>query len=1130
MYPVNSIKLMPNGIRVSSALPALALGFCAALGLWLTAPLALAQDASAESDEQTEQMTDEVVEAPEQEDEASPAIEEVVVTGSRLKRDTFSSISPLQIITSEASREAGLLSADDILQTSTAAQGQQIDLTFQGIVLDDGPGTSTVNLRGLSSSRTLVLLNGRRIAPSGVEGAPTTPNLAFLPDSLVAQYDLLLDGASSIYGSDAVAGVVNAILRKDFDGFEIQTFSDVPYHGDGQAHTLSLTWGRNFDRGLVGAAFEYSEFEAVEFADRPWTEECSKNVEVDQNGEIRTRELWHATRLGMRWDDCAYLGDTARVRVPEAGSIFYTPGYSNGGWPNFSEAESVFGTFGVDGDGDGETDVSYRDWDINGRENFTHLYPESDQRNAFAYGEYTLEGDMNLTPYFEFLWGNRSFYTSSWVQTLAPEVPADNPFNICNPAAEGGVDCGIAQAALLTNPHYISSFAEYYTDRDGCYGLPVDECTPANLAEFHPRFRYAVPGPFGPQDVQPEVFVRGDRNEIYTETDILRLVGGISGDLPFLNFGHVNDWSFDLGLAYSTSEASSARPGIREDRLNHALGVNSLTNTPCENTVTDDDGMVAELAADVVAGCVPVNMFAPSLYPPDVVIGDFATQAERDYVFDVRDFDTEYTQTLVNFYMTGNLFQLPGGVVAAGLGIEWREDEIKSIPDEVARDGLFFGFFTDGGAEGAKTTQELFAEVEFPFVAGKRLAEEVTLNVSARLTDDEYHGSAWTESFKLGYRPINSLLVRATWGSSYRAPNLRELFLRDQTGFQRRFDPCIVPEIAWDRLQDEYIPSADPRRPYVLENCRREGVDPTSFYDDGFSTYRTEVSAGGSFDLQEETSISRTVGFSWEQPFTNQFELALGTTMYEIKIKNTIIEPSSRFIINDCYYTETGVSPFCSRITRDFDQDLPFFDIIDQGFINRDLERVRGVDVTATFEDVITLFDRPFEVSMDFDAHRLLERSTQELDDEGNLDFSRSEGEWYYPYWTYRWRARLTYDRWRLVWTTDYIDGQKVDEARDDDWDDISGISDTCLGPPDDVLCKDVQWTSDYITHSLSLLYREDRFSIRAGARNLFDQEPPFVNSGRGYDSSSNVPLGAGYMLDGRVFFVEVQVSLGGGL
>ncbi|MCY4041072.1 MAG: TonB-dependent receptor [Gammaproteobacteria bacterium] len=1081
-------------------------------GALLFAPdIALAQEEAEDEEDIASQDVSAESEAAAGED--TRQIEEVVVTGSRLRRDTFSSISPLQIITGEISRESGLLDAADILQESTSASGQQVNLTFQGFVLDDGPGSSTVNLRGLEASRTLVLINGRRVAPAGVEGAPTNPNLNLVPASLVQQYDILLDGASSIYGSDAVAGVVNAILRKDFDGFEFETYSNIPQHGAGQNHTLNLTWGRNWDRGFVGAAIEYRDVEAVEMADRPWTKDCDRNAEIDENGRVRTQDLRYSTNFNMPFDDCALGSLAGRIVVPGAGSIYYTPGRSNGGWPNFSEANSRFGTFGVDGDGDGLTDVNFRDYDINGRDRFAHIGPDYDRTSLFAYGEYTFEGEMNLTPYFEFLWGRQDFFSNSGSGQLFPWVPAGNPFNPCNPDAEGGVDCGLAEAELLTNPNYVKSFSEYYTNLNGCFGLSPEACSPAAFG--------VVPGALGAQRVRPIVSVTGDRNLISTEVTQSRFVGGLSGDLPFLNVGTFGDWSFDVAIMFSSSEGDSSRPGVRNDRLNLAIGTYSTTSTPCEN----DTG--APLAADVAPGCVPVNMFAPSLYPPEV-IGDFATQAERDYVFDTRDFETEYEQTIFTFFMSGDVFELPAGNVIAGLGIEWRKDEINSVPDAVAGEGLFFGFFADGGAAGDKVTKELFAEVEVPVFAGLPLAEELTLNLSARLTDDEYYGEAWTEAFKLGYRPFSSLLLRATRGTSYRAPNLRELFLRGQTGFQNLVDPCFIPELAYDQLNNTHVPENDLREEFVLENCRREGVDPTIAWNGGFNTFSTEVSAGGTQSLDEETSTSKTLGFSWEQPFTNRFQLGVAANLYEIEIRNEIIEPSAQFIINDCFFTETGESPYCARIARDLsDPVIPRLSIIDQAFINRDLQRVEGVDVNMFFEDTLTIFERPWLLRIDFNAHRLLERSTKELDEDGNLDFSEFQGEWYFPAWNFQVGLSLEYDRWDFGWRIDYLDGVKSDAAFQDDWDDVSGESNTCLGPPDDVLCRDIEWTSDYYLHNVSLYWRGDRLTIGGGARNLLDQSPPFVNEGPAV--ASNVPLGAGYDIDGRMFFFNVQLNFGGG-
>ena len=122
------------------------------------------------------------------------------------------------------------------------------------------------------------------------------------------------------------------------------------------------------------------------------------------------------------------------------------------------------------------------------------------------------------------------------------------------------------------------------------------------------------------------------------------------------------------------------------------------------------------------------------------------------------------------------------------------------MTDAIARDGLFFGYFSDGGAMGEKDMKEVFVEVEAPLLAGKQLAKELTLNVSSRLTDDEIYGSNTTESVKIGWRPVNSLLIRGTYGTAYRSPNLRELFLMNQTGFGTIFD-LIKDNIGPERIK-----------------------------------------------------------------------------------------------------------------------------------------------------------------------------------------------------------------------------------------------------------------------------------------------------------------------------------------
>ncbi|MCH7834013.1 MAG: TonB-dependent receptor [Proteobacteria bacterium] len=627
-------------------------------------------------------------------------------------------------------------------------------------------------------------------------------------------------------------------------------------------------------------------------------------------------------------------------------------------------------------------------------------------------------------------------------------------------------------------------------------------------------------GSIGPAASQPVASVRGDRTQTNVEVDQLRFVGGVKGDLPFLTVGSLDNWSFELSASYSKSTGESSRVGIRDDRLDLSLGWFSSTNTPCEN----DLGVVLE--PDVAPGCVPVDMFAPSLY--EGVVGDFATAAERNYLFDSRDFDTEYEQTIISYYMTGDIFELPAGSVAFGFGFETRDDEIRSLPDAVARDGLFFGFFSDGGAVGEKTTNEAFAEIELPLLAGEPAFEELTLNLSTRYTDDELFGSDVTESIKLGWRPVESLLIRGTFGTSFRAPNLRELFLASQSGFLNLFDPCLIPNDALDPMGN-YVPSLDTREPEIFANCLANGVDATVAQNAGFNTYSIEVPRGGSLTLDAEKSESWSAGFAWDQPFTNAFDLAISATYYQIDVKNTIIEPGGQFVINDCYNSLTGNSAFCSRISRDFsDPTRPLMDNIDLGFLNRDKETARGVDINVAYDDTFTFFERPIDLSIDIRANRQLERSTLFIDDEGNVDFDTFQGEFGFPSWTIQGFFRLEYDDYRITWETRYKAGVEQDARGIDSFDDVFGNSDTCLGPPNDVLCRDIGFADNYFTHNVSLYYYGDRWTIGGGIRNLLDEEPPIVD-GTEVLAVNNTPIGYGYDLNGRVYFFNIVATFGGG-
>lgn len=1089
-------------------------GFVALVCLAAT-PWALAQDEQVVATEESEAEVAEEIFSDDDADVSSVAedgIEEVVVTGSRLKRSTFESISPLQIVDAETSREAGLVDAAEIVQTSTTSAGVQIDLTFSGYVLDNGPGASTANLRGLSPDRTLILLNGRRMAPAGVEGAPSAPDLNLIPSSLVANYDFLLDGASSVYGSDAIAGVVNVKLRKDFNGFEFRTSRDRADEFGTSSSDVSVTWGRNFSRGFIGAAASMRTDPMIRYQDAPFHKDCDTHYEIDTQGNVRTQDNYYIRQFGVDATPCRAGGITNVVygHPLGIGTLYYTPGRSNGGWLGFSESHLSFSgqTIWWDGNGDGLNDVDFKKYWASGKQQYRTLFNEFDQTSYMTFGEYTFEGDMNITTFFEALFVNRKGGSVTAIPQLFPRVHPLYPFNPCNPLGEG-VDCGLARDALLNNPDVVEAV-------QAVFGCTVNSGGTCDLTT----------GPIGPVPLGIVVRVDGDRHRNETDVSQTRWVAGASADLPFIDYGPVTSWTGEFSVSYTSSVGISTLEGIRDDRLNLAIGSYSRGGIPC----SADAVSPGFLAPDAAPGCVPVNVFAPSLWDPSLR-GTFETQAERDYLFDTRHFDTRLSQRLINLYLTGNIFTLPHGSVAAGIGYDHRVDTIDSLPNDVSSDGLLFGYSADQGAVGEKTTKEAYFELEIPVFANMALAEELRVNVSARTTSDEYYGSHETYSAKVGYRPINSLLLRATRGTSYRSPNLRNSFLKQLTGFRNEFDPCVTPDDAFDEASGDYLPSEDRRDPIVLKNCELNGVDPTNFPNNGFAVYNVEVASGGVLDLNPETSNSMSVGAVFEQPWTTAFDLTVGTSYYTLQVADTIIEPSAAFIISDCYYNVQSSSAFCSRITRSTDPvDGPIIEYIDQGFINRDNDAVKGIDYNVNYRDTFTVFDRPFELTVDWISHRLLERSTLFINPTAEDDAQTYQDEWGFTRWRHTVTFALDMGDWRFTYRPRYIGPQFQDPAGVDDYENgLLGASDTCSSAEDEAagrFCRDYGEADSYINHTLGVRYGKYNWDVVFALQNATNEEPPKVDGNEVW-SSSNVPRGAGYDYLGRTIFLGATYRFG---
>lgn len=1052
-------------------------------GKWLAAAIAgvLANGLMAQDDDASASA-----EAAASKDEAKLELQEITVTGSRIRRDEFSSVAPIQILDGAFSREVGLIDTAAILQSTSQATGQQIDNTFSAFVLDNGPGSSQVNLRGLGPERVLVMLNSKRLAPAGVGGAPTSPDLNTIPSIMVDRVDLLLDGASSVYGSDAVSGVANVIMRRDFDGFEIEGNATQPSESGGEETAVAFAWGKTTDKSNFGIGVEYYDRKTIKLRDRKFTSQCDRFLYEDENG----RPVSNDTSLvpGTTIDPCK-LTTINRVFIPVGyGNVWYTPGTTNINIPNFSETELPvgFAAFNptinpIDIDGDGIPDTAVVDPDGNGltevdlkSSQYNFNGSEADRAgdlltglkrfNLYAYGEHEFSSN---TLYYELLYSRRETDLYAPGASIFPDVPEDNPYNPCNQSGFG-----------------------------------------TNCLDF---FGFN----FGNLEVTPIVVIRGDRDRNDVKIDQTRLVVGTTGDLPgWSNDSGFGNWSYDAYVSHSFSKGTDRQRGILEAELNFSLQtsmIHPVTGEVVCGTDADNDGIPDG------ADCVPVNMFAASIYQPGG--GTFATQAETDYLFGDRTFKTEVDQTIASLVVQGEVATLPWNntPIPLVLGAEFRRDAIDSIPNDVARDGLLIAFFKDGGAKGSRNIKELFIETEFQLIEQNRWAKELSLNLAGRWTDESTYGSDTTYSIKTMYTPVDGISFRGTYGTSFRAPNAREQFLVGQSGFVAIADPCVVPTDA--RIPainpndpDVYDPTNDTRSQLTLDNCAANGVDPTALgLDGGQSTYSVEVLRKGGQQVQlnidPETSTSYTYGVVLEQTWSDNFDLRFGMTYYDIEVENSISLLGTQFVISDCYSeSANNSSGFCRFIQRDADG---FIDTVDSSFVNVNRETARGIDYNLYFEKDFVVSDRNLNVSLDVRYSRLLENLFEfeeaSEDDAGTPIAPGSEGTFV---------LRAEYQDYSVNWRASFIEGEQDENA---DFDEYEPCTNAAL------LCRPRAYTDDVWVHTLSATWAPNDFEVTLGVRNLFDEQPSLLDGDVPETQYNNLPLGVGYDVFGRSYFAAMK-------
>jgi iron complex outermembrane receptor protein len=394
------------------------------------------------------------------------APDRVVITGSRIARDQFTSASPIVVITAETAALQGMVDTADILQNNPVANGSsQINGQFGAFVTDGGPGTRTVSLRGLGAQRSLVLLNGRRLGGAGTGGTTGAVDLNTIPDAIVQRYEILKDGASSIYGSDAVAGVVNVITRNSVTKPEINFSLSDPFDTGGSSFSLDGAYGLNFDNGSITMAAAWQHREPLRAADRAFTRCLEDYVFNQTTGEradiinIRPGDPEGFKCRNITQNDVQVLGSPVGGNGNNIVYVQAGPGEQNGLLPGLRPRLTTAG---------GNADIDLWHPGVLRQE----ILIGYDLYSAFA----TADFDVGFGNIYGELLMNRRESQVNGVSNIAPQVDQSNPFNPY-PTVAGTSTVGAATAFII-RPTQRNQTVDYISAVAGLKGdLPFGNWT-----------------------------------------------------------------------------------------------------------------------------------------------------------------------------------------------------------------------------------------------------------------------------------------------------------------------------------------------------------------------------------------------------------------------------------------------------------------------------------------------------------------------------------------------------------------------------------------------------------------------------------------------------------------------------
>ncbi|WP_294173056.1 TonB-dependent receptor [uncultured Sphingomonas sp.] len=652
--------------------------------------------------------------------------DEIIVTGSRIASPTITSVQPVQVVSDVQIDQAGVSNVQDILLENPVFGTPTLARTNTAF-LTSGTGVATVDLRNLGSDRTLVLVNSRRVV-AGLPGSATV-DLNVIPQQFIQRIDILTGGASSLYGSDAVAGVVNFIYKDDFQGVEANAQFDITERGDTPGRQANVTVGGNFadDRGNVMAHIGYTK-----------------------QGQLLSRQ-----RRNTRIDDLDTFfnitGDPDDYGVPAegrfsglppqgvftAGGCQFTFGPGNVLERGFSQNGGTItpGQAAACGVAPG-TALDARGFN---RQNFRTIAVPVERYLFAARMHYDLADD-GVRFIGEATYSNTSArrniepfgFTSAGSTGAFPGTGGQAPIETRVPVAGAP-----GTFEIVRNPFVPDEIFNAATDTNGD-GLR-DIGFSRRLLEFGNR-----------------------RSE--TTRDFYRFVTGFEGDLFSDRFRW--DATYNFGR---TIENQSGNGQINTVNFRNAF-----------SAIPGTDGPVCADPQARAQGCVPVNIFGQGTI----------SQAALDYLEAEQTFQTRITQQVLQANLSGSLFELPAGPLGIAVGGEYRKESSSENNDALTNQGLNAGNALPD-TSGSFNVKEAYGEVNVPILADRTFFNQLNLRLSGRVSDYSTVGTVYSYSGGVEWSPVRDIRLSGTYARAVRAPNVGELFTGPSQTFPSVIDPCI---------------------------------------------------------------------------------------------------------------------------------------------------------------------------------------------------------------------------------------------------------------------------------------------------------------------------------------------------